>query len=304
MIGLVGAMCLLVEASRTSDYLPLVVGLPVGIVSFIFLVKPTWGTAGVGVVVSVAALLYLSKVREKETRAFRPIASMVLELTKARAKPDQEVSLVGKVLVWDIPNDHIHSTQYQLPVSLRAKTTNEAMTIFMVSKVRSEKIGAYHRVHTKLDFTEETDTKTTGAAYRDNVEVAVIRWPEKKLIAWHSVLGSDPEQRISHQGDEHGNYEGRLTAWIKSLRRDPAPVQSTGITPTVTSSSIPNHSSQRTWTEPDARAEAVRRYPQLGVSNSPMNRAFVEKYQKLKVNNPAALRDPAWPLTLADEVAR
>jgi hypothetical protein len=60
----------------------------------------------------------------------------------------------------------------------------------------------------------------------------------------------------------------------------------------------------RTWTEAEAKAEAVRRYPQLGVANSQMNRAFLARYQQMKANNPAFFSDSAWPLRLAEEVAR
>jgi len=35
-----------------------------------------------------------------------------------------------------------------------------------------------------------------------------------------------------------------------------------------------------------------------------MNRAFVARYQQIKANDPSSLRDPSWPLHLADEVGQ
>lgn len=71
--------------------------------------------------------------------------------------------------------------------------------------------------------------------------------------------------------------------------------------PTVSSWAPP---SSAAWTVATAQKEAMRRYPQLGVANSPMNRAFVARYQQIKANAPSYLRDPSWPLHLADEVAQ
>lgn len=70
---------------------------------------------------------------------------------------------------------------------------------------------------------------------------------------------------------------------------------------TVASSAPP---SSAAWTVATAQKEAMRRYPQLGVANSPMNRAFVARYEQIKAKDPSYLRDPSWPLQLADEVAQ
>ena len=72
---------------------------------------------------------------------------------------------------------------------------------------------------------------------------------------------------------------------------------------TASSRPVPNATPVKIWTEAEAKAEAVRRYPQLSIANSPMNRAFLARYQQKKASDPAFLRDPAWPLRLAEEVA-
>jgi hypothetical protein len=54
---------------------------------------------------------------------------------------------------------------------------------------------------------------------------------------------------------------------------------------------------------PAAMAEAVRRYPDLAVANSPFNKEFVRLYNATKQDNPEELTRPNWPLTLAGDAA-
>ncbi|MDR3401511.1 MAG: hypothetical protein P4L99_03345 [Chthoniobacter sp.] len=51
----------------------------------------------------------------------------------------------------------------------------------------------------------------------------------------------------------------------------------------------------------EARQEAVRRYPQLGVPNSPLNREFVARYNRYQATNRDYFKKAEWPLTLAAE---
>lgn len=46
---------------------------------------------------------------------------------------------------------------------------------------------------------------------------------------------------------------------------------------------------------------AIKRHPELGVANSPMNLAFVSRYRQLQREKNDLLRRPAWPLLLAAE---
>ena len=53
-----------------------------------------------------------------------------------------------------------------------------------------------------------------------------------------------------------------------------------------------------------AQAEATRRYPGLGVKDSPENKSFVEAYQELKyAGGGSFFEDPEWPLRLAEMLA-
>jgi len=82
------------------------------------------------------------------------------------------------------------------------------------------------------------------------------------------------------------------------------PYASTSSPPAFSAASSSSPPSSAAWTVATAQKEAMRRYPQLGVANSPMNRAFVARYQQIKANDPSSLRDPSWPLHLADEVGQ
>ncbi len=82
------------------------------------------------------------------------------------------------------------------------------------------------------------------------------------------------------------------------------PYASTISRPAFSAASSSASPSSAAWTVATAQKEAMRRYPQLGVANSPMNRAFVARYQQIKAKEPSYLRDPSWPLHLADEVAQ
>lgn len=55
---------------------------------------------------------------------------------------------------------------------------------------------------------------------------------------------------------------------------------------------------------PDWQAQAVRKYPELGVRGSSFNQQFVAAVTERRRNNPAFFSDPRWPILLADELAR
>jgi hypothetical protein len=53
-----------------------------------------------------------------------------------------------------------------------------------------------------------------------------------------------------------------------------------------------------------AQAEAVRRYPAIGVKGSPENQTFLAKFNQLKVERPEFFEDEEWPIYLAEAVAK
>jgi hypothetical protein len=54
----------------------------------------------------------------------------------------------------------------------------------------------------------------------------------------------------------------------------------------------------------EAKAEAVRQYPELGIAGSEFNLAFLERYQIYRMQKPEYFQDPAWPLRLAEEISK
>jgi hypothetical protein len=53
-----------------------------------------------------------------------------------------------------------------------------------------------------------------------------------------------------------------------------------------------------------AQADAVRKYPPLGIAGSVFNREFLARVQRARVEQPELFQSPDWPTTMADTVAR
>ncbi len=53
-----------------------------------------------------------------------------------------------------------------------------------------------------------------------------------------------------------------------------------------------------------AQLEAIRRYPALGVKDSPENQLFVETYRELRNSDSELLKDPEWPMDVAESLAK
>jgi hypothetical protein len=50
-------------------------------------------------------------------------------------------------------------------------------------------------------------------------------------------------------------------------------------------------------------AELMRRYPAIGVKNSPENELYVARVKELRVEMPELFNDPHWPLTIGEQLA-
>jgi outer membrane protein assembly factor BamB len=58
------------------------------------------------------------------------------------------------------------------------------------------------------------------------------------------------------------------------------------------------------FTDPEsAKQAAMKLYPALGVPGSPFNQAFLNKFRQLQQVRPEVLKNPNWPMLLAEEVA-
>ncbi len=53
----------------------------------------------------------------------------------------------------------------------------------------------------------------------------------------------------------------------------------------------------------NAQTEAIKHYPALGIRDTAENRAFLDTYKRLKLSDSDLLKDPEWPLQLAEALA-
>ncbi len=74
----------------------------------------------------------------------------------------------------------------------------------------------------------------------------------------------------------------------------------------VEKTALPPAADEETPAQITARAqqEAVRRYPALAQKESAENQIYVDTYRELKVSGSAFLKDPEWPIHLADSIAK
>jgi hypothetical protein len=182
----------------------------------------------------------------------------------------------------------------ELPVALRAQPADPQITVFLLAPLAPKKVGHYFGI----------DAGGDTPAYEDSVQVAVVNWPEGKVVAVRKI-GAEPPQVITHRNGNpdhstHGDYTRRAMHWILSMQApslepaDPARGKTSGLP----ASAIAPHR----WTQAEAEAEAARRFPQLGIANSPMNKAYLARLKQLKVETPDFFLTPDWPLRLAADV--
>jgi hypothetical protein len=289
-----------------SDPLKLSVFLSIALSLLFVAMKPTWAAAGIAFTASVCLLSYFMMARANETNALRPIALEARRAAESQPKTGGPATLAGKALVWDLHADRLSRAHYRLPYPLRARPNDPAMTVFVIWDVRSAQVGTLRN----LPQNARTDKFTINAPiYRDTADIAVVRWPERRMVAWLPFVGAAPPTRMTLQREQatapvHGDLVNPLAQWIRSMDNGASLPNQREAATFLPSRLSPNAAPTRPWTEAEARSEAVRRYPQLSVANSPMNRAFLARYQQVKATNPSYLLDLAWPLRLAEEVAR
>lgn len=64
--------------------------------------------------------------------------------------------------------------------------------------------------------------KVNAPTYRDTADLAVVRWPDRRMIGWHSFVGDAPPFRMRlHRQDAntpvHGELIGPIAQWIQSM---------------------------------------------------------------------------------------
>jgi hypothetical protein len=282
----------------------------------------------VGLVPICWAVVHL-KAREKahaaESDPLRPIADAALKIARASqerdgdAPPPATLHPSGTALIWDVPGNKISPMHYQLREERQARATDPEITVFLIDSIRSRQVGQYFGLL----------TPENQFSYQDTVRVVAVYWPEKTVMAVRNITGDMPPENIVYRNgvpshSTHGDYTSAVLQWIIAMQTPalaaaaahpatPSPPPASSPLPVTSPRAVTSHPpvspsswplEPHKWTEAEARAEAVRRYPQLGIAGSPMNKAFLERYNQLKAEAPDYLQAPDWPLRLAAEVAR
>lgn len=129
-----------------------------------------------------AGLTWWGVSSRREIQRQRAIVNEVRPLIEdCKQLGERPVSVRGKCLVWDITKNSRSGAHSLLPRKLRATSSDDEMTIFMVLPPREELVGYY--------------SVSGQPAYREYVDVCVVYWPQKKAVGLHSVVSKEPPTR-------------------------------------------------------------------------------------------------------------
>jgi Tfp pilus assembly protein PilE len=158
------------------------------------------------VILGILAAAIIKNVSETPPRKHREIIKEAKALVD-NCKDVQEVDKIiikGNCIVWDKESDSYSPVHSMLRKSMKAKSSDSRLTIFMVMKQRDVLVGRY------------SISKQPG--YKRYVDVYVIYWPEKQVAGMHSVLSNSPRQtRPVQSNPEYGNSSIPVASWINSL---------------------------------------------------------------------------------------
>jgi hypothetical protein len=142
----------------------------------------------------------------KEVTSQRAIVAEVKGLIQDCRAAGDHVAFARKALVWNMHNDTRSGAYGMLPDPIRATDRDRPITVFMVVGERKEKVGTY--------------SISGQPAYRQYVDVAVVLWPDKKPIGFHTVVSREPKlSRPVQDTAEYGDRDEAIANWIMSLRR-------------------------------------------------------------------------------------
>jgi hypothetical protein len=156
------------------------------------------------VLATVGALIWYGITRHNENTAQRRIVHELKELVEKCRAAGTDVRIFGKVLVWDMRVDSRHSVQGKLPASLRAKSADKKITVFMILGERVQQVGTY--------------SVSGEPAYRTYTDIAVAVWPDKRAIGFFSAISQEPPStRPVKRTPEYGSTREPIATWIKNL---------------------------------------------------------------------------------------
>lgn len=116
----------------------------------------------------------------------------------------------------------------KLPPELRGRASDPNLTVILITGTDLETVGHYERLTTTFPgFPPSSHKVLTG--YQAKMKVAVISWPEKRILGTYVVSGNRPPVRLEKvpegytiSGDRViGTTDGPLAKWIQSLKVAP-----------------------------------------------------------------------------------
>jgi len=114
------------------------------------------------------------------------------------------IAIKGKALVWDMNSHAVSRAQRRLPSHLRASPSDGEITVFIVIGERQEQVGTY--------------SVSNEPAYRQYVDIAVARWPEKTAVGMSSVVSKEPRaSRPVRNQPEYGDPIEAIANWIAAI---------------------------------------------------------------------------------------
>lgn len=126
---------------------------------------------------------------------------------ECRKLGETPISMRGKCLVWDVTDDFYSGAHHILPEELKADSSDDPLTVFLVLPERNESVGRY--------------SVSDEPGYRQYVDVCVVYWPEKKAVGMHSVVSKHPRMfRPVKYSPEYGNPDEPVARWINTLPRE------------------------------------------------------------------------------------
>jgi len=161
----------------------------------------------IAVITIIAGLILWGELSRVETERQKEIVNSVRPLIhECKNVGDISISILGKCLVWDMTKNSRSDAHAKLSRELRASSSDNQITVFMVMPERNVLVGHY--------------SISGEPGYRQYVDVLVAYWPEKRAVGMHSVVSKEPaSSRPVQDVPEYGDSSEKIARWINSLPR-------------------------------------------------------------------------------------
>jgi len=160
----------------------------------------------------------------------RPILAEARNLLpQCRQMPLGNISVNGKVVIWDETTNSLSTVQNQLSPQLLGSADDSPLTVLMIVDKRNEPVASYG--NNPNPFRDPRLPQPNGGlrfpigstiGYQSNVEICAIHWPAKTAAGRAVVYGDMPPLSITRAKWDttpvYGDMNGPLANWVKGLR--------------------------------------------------------------------------------------